>query len=466
MKSYYSHIRFITVAAALWCASASTTAQELHDQDFCNKFAFKLYQAVDKLQESNIAFSPVSAEIALASLHNISSGEALHELQKALGTEGYSIEEVNLYNQALINALKQTVEMPESDWYAFFYNDFAAPKIAVSNTIWFNTPIAYTNYIYWKPCCDYYKARFYGIDFTKKDLEAYINAWTSTHSNGMIPPVDIELDDEAPFYFVNALAFQGRWVHDFLDRDPEEADFTNSDNTTSTVKYMNLRKRFVFAETENFDMVGLHFWPYSTRRFSMNLYLPKKDDAVFNFDEYTKLQNKACDEDIQIYLPQFSITNQLKLKETLSELGVHGVFETGNTDLFPASTGHFHSNDAYIHDILQPCRVEINAYGTMVDKYILHLPVSLGDNTANVTLRFDHPFYYTIEDHENHVILLMGKVNNLGNTENGSNIDDPSDIEAPVINESRTATYDLSGRSVNSSLSHGLYIENGRKVIR
>lgn len=466
MKKLHSYVRPIAIAAAMWCVSASTSAQGIEDQVVCNKFAFKLYQAVDKLQEGNIAFSPVSAEMALASLHNISSGEALHELQKALGTEGYSVEEVNLYNQFLINALKQPVQMPESDWAAFFYNDFAAPKIAVSNTIWTNSPLAYTNYTYWKPCCDYYKARFYAIDFKKKDLEAYINAWTSSQSNGMIPPVDIEPNVEAPFYYVNALAFQGRWACDFLEQEPEEADFINSDNTTSTVEYMNLLKRYVFAQTENFNMVGLHFWPYSTRRFCMNLYLPKTDDAEFNFEEYTRLQNNAYDEDIQISLPQFSITNQLMLKEPLGELGVHGVFEAGNPDLFPASMGHRHSNDAYIYEILQPCQVEINAHGTMVDKGLLHLPGSLSDNKANVTLRFDHPFYYTIEDNENHVILLMGKVNHLGDTENGSNIDDPSDIEAPVINESRTATYDLSGRNVSGSYSHGLYIENGRKVIR
>lgn len=458
-----SFLKAIMCAATIGLSSISSFAQGITDKDFGYKFALKLYQVIDKMEEGNIALSPVSAEISLASLHNGTTGETLQELKRALGTEEYTIEEVNLYNQALIKALKKNVELTEGDLEGYFFNEFAAPKIAVTNSIW-NNSTHKVQYEFWNPAYNYYLAALHSNFFEKEDIEKTINFWISQQTNDWVPSIDYDIDNDAPMYLVNALAFQGRWLEDFVEEYPEEGIFTNSDNSTTSVDYMHLLKKYTISQTDAFDMVKMYFVPNSSHRFSMNIYLPKYDGSIFDYEEYMKLRNNECEKYVKLYLPEFSISNQLMLKDVFRGLGVNGVFEPNNQDLIDWK--YIKYGDVYVSEILHPCRVQINALGSQIDKYIDHWPHQITSAKENLTLRFDHPFYYTIEDNENNVILLMGRVNTLGSNDGDSDISYPSFIETPITEEFNPATYDLSGRSVSNTKAHGIYIANGRKVIR
>ena len=43
--------------------------------------------------------------------------------------------------------------------------------------------------------------------------------------------------------------------------------------------------------------------------------------------------------------------------------------------------------------------------------------------------------------------------------------EDPTSVSLPMAKEAAGAWYDLSGRKVNSPLSRGIYIHNGRKMV-
>jgi serine protease inhibitor len=85
------------------CMRAQDSAQPL--ESIYQKLSFTLFNKVAKDINENAIFSPFSAQIALSMLENGAAGNTLSEIQEALGTTGYDMEQVNAYNQMLTKQL-------------------------------------------------------------------------------------------------------------------------------------------------------------------------------------------------------------------------------------------------------------------------------------------------------------------------------------------------------------------------
>lgn len=456
-------LRCVIGAVAACCATFSSFAQDISNPEFYNKFAFKLCNTIANMEEDNVAFSPISAEIALGIMRNDAQGEALREIDEVLGTEMYTAEEINTFNQNMLNALSK-IEMTESDWGCYAYNTLKGPRLNVSNFI-FNNVDHRARQDFYQLYAKYYQFAFYALYFKKQkdEIRDIINFWLNDQSDGYLPSVDATIAEDAAMYFVSSLYFQGRWYAPFVEILDVEGVFTNQDNTKVPIEYMNLNKKFTIAKSDAFDMIKLYFTPYSSKRLSMSLYLPRNNDVSFTFEEYTKLQNSKYEDFTRVYLPAFSIDSRLSFKDVFEEMGIKGIFTPNNEDL--KSLWIYDFEDVYINDIIHPCKVAIDRYGIGAPgSSFVGIP-ALETDWENETFSFDRPFYYTIEDNENNLILMMGRVNKLGGKKN-SDSNEVSSIIAPEIEENNAATYDLAGRRVNGASQQGIVIKNGRKILR
>ena len=80
-------------------------------------------------------------------------------------------------------------------------------------------------------------------------------------------------------------------------------------------------------------------------------------------------------------------------------------------------------------------------------------------------IRFDRPFFYTIEDGASNTILFLGKVNRLEGEllEPGKGIE--TGIEGIDSADTKSQSYRLDGRRAEGN-TRGIVIENGRKVLK
>ena len=93
--------RYLLLLAAClpFTAMAQNEAEPL--ETVYQKKAFELFSQVAKDAPDNMCFSPLSVQMVMSMVQNGASGNTLSQMQEALGTTGYSNDEVNAFNQKL-----------------------------------------------------------------------------------------------------------------------------------------------------------------------------------------------------------------------------------------------------------------------------------------------------------------------------------------------------------------------------
>ena len=451
--------------AALTCAAQNTDASKLTSA--YNDFAFDFFQRIESEHvDENLILSPLSAQFALSMLQNGAAGNTLGEIQQALHTAGFSLDDVNRYSRALIDRLK--AEPKIADWereeYAAIGKDprdnFA--RVEIANGIWANEDLpVYPSFF--ETNATYYDASAESVDFGDPETYARLDQWAYDHTHGLIPSFGLEPDDPyREMVLANALYFEGPWSSHFYDGYTRKRPFTNADGTTVDVDMMwCLSSGELFAQTDNFEMQRRYYG--ADERFCMNLYLPKHDDAVLTVDEWRTLNTSTQICDVDIHMPRFVIEDHLDLIDILEGMGIHDAFSSTEADFSAISPAALHVSKVY-----QKARIEVDEAGTAAAA----LTVIDSDSTGMpdpdkvpplVTLNFDRPFYFTIEDREDDSVLFMGHITDMSQLMNKMELDGVGTVLAtpPVSHR----TYDLSGRA-HSSAPHSFYIYKGRKCIK
>ena len=97
------------ILSSIFCLSLSAAAQEASSIN-THAFAFNLMEQLEKqcdAEDKNLVFSPLSAWMALSMLQNGAAGNTLAEMQQAMSTTDVSTQQLNEYNQQLMNKKKK-----------------------------------------------------------------------------------------------------------------------------------------------------------------------------------------------------------------------------------------------------------------------------------------------------------------------------------------------------------------------
>ena len=361
-----------------------------------NDFALNLTRQMAAGNKSFVV-SPLSVAFLLGMLDEGAEGETQIEIARTLGLGNASRENVNKLMAALIG-----------------YTSSADKQVTVAcaNNVTLNSTKKYLlSESFGNAMKTYYDASLFSFDFTKPEALTAINNWSNKHSNGLIPSIIDELDDNAVMCLLNAIYFKGKWLRPFDESNTSASPFKNGNGKWTDIKMMNDKATANFYEESNFKALNLLI---GNGTYSMTLILPAKGrtiGSILSSMSANELQQMSFEEhEVDMTIPIFKTETSTDLIPLLSRMGIEKVFDANSSQLTRMVTNA--QNPLYVALMKQKTQLGINEEGTEGSAVTLaELYVgSAGTGTESQTYTFyaNRPFAYFISDKGSGAILFMG----------------------------------------------------------
>ena len=360
-----------------------------------NTFAFDLFKTTFGLTEApNVFVSPLSVNMALSMTLNGAKGATLDEMKDALRAKSYSVDEINIYNKSLREALEAvdkstTLTFANSIWY--------------HNTYTFNDEFISVNK-------NNYNAEVKAVDFSSSGTVNQINGWVSEKTNKKIPEIIESLSPDEMICIINAIYFKGIWREKFdKDRTKDEVFYSEDGISMGKVKMMSQKNHFLYSEDDNCKYLKL---PYGNEAFSMIVMLPNEGKAID--DVVSNLNNKSWENamymdsyEVNLSFPRFKVECNYEMDEAiLPGMGMITPF----SDLADFS-GITKDKKIMISKVVHKTFVEVNEEGTeaAATTAVILGPTALPPGTI-IDYVVNKPFAFAIRENSTGVILFIGKI--------------------------------------------------------
>ncbi|MBR5440737.1 MAG: serpin family protein [Prevotella sp.] len=400
-----------------------------------NNFALRLFR--EARTEENAILSPLSITYALGMLNNGATGRTQQEINEVLGFGEAGADAINAFCR------KMLTEAPKLD----------DTKVAIGNTIFVNEGMGYRlQDAFVQTVNTYYDAQPQARNFTDGKTMDVINQWASDHTNGMIKQIlDAEsFDPMAVSYLLNAIYFKGDWTNEFDPESTTEEPFNGGD----AVPMMNrlFYDDIGYAENDLYQAVNL---PYGLGAYSMSIFLPKEGKTVADILE------KMTDEDwknfsgnysVAVKLPRFETQTDQDLKEIMSNLGMPTAFIPTYAD-FP----YFCNEQVYISLMKQVAKIKVNEHGSEAAAVTIIGEKATSCKPNYAAFHATRPFLYVITEQSTGVVFFIGQY--MGKITASASL--PQREE-----QSPKAVYNLAGQRLNKVPERGIYIRNGKKIVK
>ena len=403
-----------------------------------NDFAFNLMRQA-RTEDSQI-LSPLSITYALGMLNNGAAGKTQEEINNVLGFGAAGADGINSFCRKLLT------EAPKLD---------EETTTEIANTIYVNS---HWDYQLKEPFVEkaqqYYDATPEARDFYDDATCDVINQWASDHTHGMINKVlskeEFELCKDYVSFLLNALYFKGKWAAPFNKEYTREESF----NGGTKVPMMYQGGYYMYTENDLYQAIKL---PYGNGSYLMTVYLPRQGKTIG--DVLDKLDGKSWQfytnsRNVALKLPRIETGTEVNLTPIMMALGMPTAFDPDQAE-FP----DFCNYPTYIGLMKQLAKIKLDEEGTEAAAVTVIVGAS-GSAYQEQTAEFfaTRPFLYIISEQSTGAIFFIGQYMGDGTTKI-ANVKQNG-------NQDRKRIYNLSGQRLQVPPAHGLYIENGRKVLR
>lgn len=202
----------------------------------------------------------------------------------------------------------------------------------------------------------------------------------------------------------------------------EEPFYDEFDNFKGNVNMMFQRGQFSYTGITELDSHVLEM-PYGEEdKLSMIILLPRKRVELTTVLErlaayglgrvMTELRRADADfeeDEIEVFLPRFSITADFTLNVILEQMGLTDIF-----DIKKANLSRISQHSIYLSRIIHKAKIDVNEVGTVAT-------AATGAIFANkaISPRFyaNRPFAYLIIEKTTNTLLFCGQVRNPGKVE-------------------------------------------------
>jgi len=194
----------------------------------------------------------------------------------------------------------------------------------------------------------------------------------------------------------------------------------------------------------------------------MTLFVPKSGTILseLTIDDWKSINSEeAYYKPIFLAMPKFEIDGKYKLIPVLQKMGITDAFNP-----YFADFSRMRDVDTFIEDVRQMSKITVDEEGTEAAAVTV-IDLATGSSGIDECKEFkvDRPFYFTIENNYTSTVLFAGRVKSL----NGAHITVPATgINTPDVDDENAPVYDLSGRRLNHVPERGLYIQNGKVLLR
>ena len=403
-----------------------------------NDFAFNLFRKA-RGDKSKI-LSPLSITFALGMLNNGADGQTLQEINQTLGFGEAGADAINAFCQKM---LKESNTLDEKT------------KALIANTIFMNEGMGYhLQEGFMDKVNTYYDAQPQNRDFNDGETMDVINQWASDHTMGMIPEVlkEDSFNPDAVSYLLNALYFKGIWSSPFKKEATQDEPFGGGDEVPMM---HNFREGLLYAENDLYQAVRL---PYGNGAYRMDVFLPREDKTVGEVLETLSGDNwqpEYENTDVDLKLPRFETDTNQDLVGVMASLGMPKAFS------IEAEFPYFCNGNPYIGKMFQVAKIKLDEEGTEA------AAVTVIEMTESIPQRADfhanRPFLYIISEQSTGAIFFIGQYTG------GVTADIRTDIVG-TKSEPKTGAnnliYNLSGQRLSQEPVRGLYIKNGKVMIK
>ena len=405
-----------------------------------NDFAFNLFRKA-RGDKSKI-LSPLSITFALGMLNNGADGQTLKEINQTLGFGEAGADAINAFCQKMLREANTLDDRT---------------KALIANTIFVNEGLGYRlqeGFI--DKANTYYNAEPQNRDFNDGETMDVINQWANDHTEGMIPEVlnEDSFHPDVVSYLLNALYFKGMWS------DPFRKDMTRNESFGGGEEVPMMHKmgeEFQYTENDLYQAIRL---PYGNGAYQMTVFLPREDKTVGEVLETLNGSNWQFDSlptEVDLKLPRFETDTYQPLVKEMSELGMPTAFT------LLADFPWFCNTPVYISNMFQVAKIKLDEEGTEAAAVTVIQIDSTAEPEEPKRFHANRPFLYIISEQSTGAIFFIGQYTG------GVTADIRTGIvgtKAEPRTDANNLIYNLSGQRLSQEPARGLYIKNGKVMIK
>ena len=400
-----------------------------------NDFAFNLFRQARG--ETSSIMSPLSITFALGLMNNGAAGQTLEEINRTLGFGEAGADAINSFCQKMLADANTLDEKT---------------KALIANTIFVNEGQGYqlqNGFI--EKAYEFYNAQPQNRDFNDGQTMDVINQWASDHTEGLIPTV---LDKQtfnpwAVSYLLNAIYFKGEWTTPFDVAHTKDEAFGGG----PVVPMMHKAEtRLIYEENDLYQAVNL---PYGNGAYNMRIFLPREGKTISDVLDALNGSNwhgRGYMHDVDLKLPRFETNSQIELVDVMSALGMPTAFTVYAE--FPS----FCNVPVYIGNMCQVAIIKLDEQGTEAAAVTVIDGASSEPDYA--VFHANRPFLYIISEQSTGAIFFIGQYTGGVNAKIHTGI---ASIKQPKPSPN---LYNLSGQRLSKVPARGLYIQNGKKILK
>ena len=354
--------------------------------------------------DKNIAVSPARLQAVLVLLANWSTPRIRKEILERVGNDVITIKEANRLSS------KNILSLSPVSWAAD--NDGCIPQIELETLFWVQQELKVGENAL-ENVSDDYSLTLKSVDFRDANLKSVIDNAIAQSTHGLIKQLDLQLTDETLALITDILYFKATWREIFDPEDTIEQLFYGT-KEKKKVPMMKRTDSMQYYETNSCQMVELPYQCYDKegKSFSMRVYLPKPrcsigDVLLERWDEHYFHEWETAE--VSLTLPRFSAESSIKMRNTLSELGLDCIYES--SDIIPSCI-----KNLQIQQIVQQCKITVNESGTEAAA-VTSVSMELGccpiERLKPITMTVNRPFIFEIAEDTTNTILFTGIINNI-----------------------------------------------------
>jgi serpin B len=362
-----------------------------------NRFAFDLYKRTTGVA-GNRFLSPASIATSLAMIYAGARGETSRQMAQVLHLE---VPEPQV--EAGFGTLNTILNTPSKHY-----------RLHMANRLWLQNGFPFEA-AFLKSTLAHYRVEPGSVNFANPEqARQLINQWVSDQTNGKIGQIIAPglLHDKIRFVLTNAIYFKGTWQYRFAKELTREAPFHDLRNREIKVGMMNQTGALQYGENADAQFLQL---PYLGGELSMVILLPKRFDGLPQLEKLLTAQEvqkwlsgMGHADEVDTYLPKFTFTSQIRLKDALSSLGMPLAFSDA-ADF----SGITREHDQKLYEAIHQAFVDVNKEGTEAAAVTGHVGGNApGPVPQRVLFRADHPFLFLIQHNRTGAILFLGRVIN------------------------------------------------------
>ncbi|MED6237508.1 hypothetical protein ATANTOWER_026392 [Ataeniobius toweri] len=357
-------------------------------------FAFALYKKVNHRTSpgKNIFMSPLGLSAALSMLSTGARGKTHTQLFSSLGYTNLDQARVNEAYGHLFQMLGQSQQDQKLD---------LGNSVAVRTG--FNPLQTYLSDLQ-----KYYAGEVFNVDFSNpSEAVAQINRHIAIKTHDKIKEMVKDLDPLMAMVLINYVYFRGQWERPFDKNLTVKADFHVDRNTKIEVDMMKKMGRFdYYQDHDNHTTVIL--LPYKGNT-SMMIVFPDENkmevvEGFINMDYLRHWHDKLYKNNLNLFMPKFSISVDTSLDEILKEMGVTEAY-TDEADF----SGISDEIKLKVSKVSHQAVLSVDETGTeaAAATTIEIMPMSLP-----VDMVLNRPFMVFIIEHSTRSIIFAGKISN------------------------------------------------------